>query len=51
MKPCRRCCCISHCLFFKHTNNDVMVDVADTRPKEVKKFRDVRPFLARHGDL
>ena len=22
--------------FFKHTNNDVMVDVADTRPEEVK---------------
>ena len=36
MKPCRRCCCISHCLFFKHTNNDVMVDVADTRPQKVK---------------
>ena len=35
-KPCRRCCCISHCLFFKHINNEVMVDVTDASPQKVK---------------
>ena len=36
LKPCRRCCCISHCLFFKHSKNDEMVDVGNTSAPKVK---------------
>ena len=35
MKPCRRCCCVSHCLFFKHSEKDEMVNVADTKCPQV----------------
>ena len=35
MKPCRRCCCVSHCLFFKHSEKDEMVYVADFKCPEV----------------
>ena len=36
MKPCRRCSCISHCLFFKHSNENVMVNVGSTSIQKVK---------------
>ena len=29
LKPCRKCCCISHCLFFDHGNGKVATDALE----------------------
>ena len=27
LKPCKRCCCITHCIFFQHNKKDQMVAI------------------------
>ena len=29
LRPCNTCCCISHCLFYKHSKRDEMIQVAE----------------------
>ena len=38
LKPCRRCCCIAHCVFFQHNKDEEMVMIRNHIGQENKFF-------------
>ena len=40
LKPCKRCCCITHCVFFQHSKTDQMVTIRDQESQD-KEFFDM----------